>query len=535
MDLRTRRPRSDRISGRAYLDLLSAGTTLEGPLFGGGAFLLSSRLLHDLGAPALGGGASPYGYGDVLGRTEWEVGRNGRLFFTGFRNREEVDLDLSQSSEAAPASPDSPPPPEITLGSLLPGGRARWGNGALVAGYEGQVGKTVAELRVAASRYEARLPLGDSLPFFAHGHSGRVRGTLDFSRPLAEGNLRFGVSFDHFTSRYHAQELTPESTFPDTQAETDGSTGGAYLEATRPLTPDVQLRAGLRADHFSEDPGLRLSPRLAVTWLLTDEAALTLAAGRYHQYSTLSMEELRGSVGEAGEGSSFATTGMRMSVGTANHLLVSLDQILAPGLRLGLEGFVKEFQDVPGAEGTSLNASGVDLRVARQGERASGWLGYTLTWFWSSQGSLSGDGSGFSGRHLLSAGLTAKLTDRTGLLLRVSYGDGLPYTSIPILRDGTFAGVAEAAQLNTDRVLNDAPVSSTGPDQGFLRIDAEIYGSFRPSWLGPGSQIRPYLKVLNALNRRDALFYHFDRWRDQGPTPLADLPVLPILGVEWRF
>jgi hypothetical protein len=54
-------------------------------------------------------------------------------------------------------------------------------------------------------------------------------------------------------------------------------------------------------------------------------------------------------------------------------------------------------------------------------------------------------------------------------------------------------------------------------------------------WFGRDVVLRPYLKVLNALNRRDALFYHFERWRDQDPRPLADLPLLPVMGVEWRF
>jgi hypothetical protein len=534
MDLRTRSPRGGRVQGRAYLDLLSGGTTLEVPLPGSGGLLLSSRLLHNLGAPALGRGASPYGYGDLLGRAEWGLGRDARLFITGFWNREEVDLDLSASA-LSQGSPSEAPTPEIKLGTLLPDGQARWGNGALVAGFEGLLGGTLAEVRLAASRYEASLPLGDSIPFFAHGRSGRIRATVDLSRPVPWGSLRFGASFDRLTSNYSARELDPESSLPDTELETEGITGGAYLEATRPLSHAVRLRAGLRLDHFSEDPGLRLAPRLAVTWLLTDAAALTLAAGRYHQYSTLSIEELRGTLDGGEGGASVAAAGLGMGVGAANHLLVSLDQLLAPGLRLGLAGFVKEFQGISGSAGTSLNASGVDLRVARQGERTSGWLGYTLTWFWSSQGTFGGDGSRFSGRHLLSAGLTAKLTNRTGLLLRVGYGDGLPYTSIPLFRDESLAGASQPAALNTDRVLNDASGVTEGPDQGFLPVDAEIYRTFTPSWLRPGSEIRPYVRVLNALNRRDALFYHFDRWRDHDPRPLADLPLLPVLGVEWRF
>ncbi|MFC1659835.1 carboxypeptidase regulatory-like domain-containing protein [Gemmatimonadota bacterium] len=534
MDLRTRTPRRDRIRGRASLDFLSGGATLEGPLLGGGV-LLSSRALHDLGAPILGRGPSPYGYGDVLGRAEWEVGNHARVFVTGFWNREEVDLDLSGNRGSLGPAPEAAAP-EVSLGALLPDGHARWGNRALVTGTEVEIDGTLLELRFAASEYEARLPLGDSVPFFAHGTSGRLRGTLDFSRPFRSGALRFGASLDRLNSRYQALELDPNSSIPDAEMASEGITGGVYLEATRPLSQDLQLRAGLRADHFSEASGLRLAPRIAVTWLLTDAAALTLAAGRYHQYSTLPIEELRDAFDEEAGGVADPSSGLALGVGASNHLLVALDQLLAPGLRLGLEGFVKEFQGVTGAAGNSLKASGVDLRVARQGERASGWLGYTLTWFWSSSGDILGGGSRFSGRHLLSAGLTTRLTDRTGLLLRVGYGDGLPYTSIPLFNDAApQAGADREKELNTDLVLNDAPGFSASPDQGFLRVDAELFGTFSPHWLGQNMELRPYIRVLNALNRRDALFYHFDRWRDQGPRPLADLPLVPLIGVEWRF
>jgi hypothetical protein len=44
------------------------------------------------------------------------------------------------------------------------------------------------------------------------------------------------------------------------------------------------------------------------------------------------------------------------------------------------------------------------------------------------------------------------------------------------------------------------------------------------------------VKVLNALDRRDALFYHFDRNAQNPATrPLAPLRILPVIGVEWRF
>ncbi len=47
--------------------------------------------------------------------------------------------------------------------------------------------------------------------------------------------------------------------------------------------------------------------------------------------------------------------------------------------------------------------------------------------------------------------------------------------------------------------------------------------------------IRPYLRIVNALGRRDALFYYFEPWRSSEAQPLIESAVLPILGFEWRF
>ena len=191
-----------------------------------------------------------------------------------------------------------------------------------------------------------------------------------------------------------------------------------------------------------------------------------------------------------------------------------------------------------GTGGQSLNASGVDLRVAREGRKAAGWLGYTLTWFWASDGIISSGNSPFSGRHLLSAGFTTSVTDRTGLRIRASYGDGLPFTSVPVVRANALAPTTETVPTFNaagDQVLNSAPELTVGPDEGFLRMEVEIFGRWSPTISGRTMELRPYLRVLNALNRRDALFYHFDPWRSDGPEPLADLPFLPLLGLEWRF
>ena len=74
----------------------------------------------------------------------------------------------------------------------------------------------------------------------------------------------------------------------------------------------------------------------------------------------------------------------------------------------------------------------------------------------------------------------------------------------------------------------------TEPHEPYIRVDAQVsrtfdseIGDFAFHWM-------PYLKVINALNRRDAIFYHYNRDVGQAQ-PLADLPIVPIAGMEWKF
>ena len=523
LDLRTREPRRDRWQTSGALDLLSARAVVEGPVGSRGGVLLGSRALHGGGTGLLGRGPTPYGYGDALLRVQFEPLEGHTVRGTGFLNRESVRLDLPVTLSAS------------ELGSVvgvLPDG-ASWGNQVATLSWTRVAGGALAELQGSWSGYQAELPLRGERPVLADGSTDRGRLSAGISHGLGPWQVGYGVSVDHTRIELEARRLDPQAPSIFREAGT-ATTAGGYVEGARALGPEFHLRAGLRLDHFP-GVGRRLAPRGALTWLPAPGSTVTLAAGRYHQL-------IRGDEAQAGvllqerpgEVGLMAGTPLFQVLG-ASHLVLSLENQLTPAVRLGVDGYVKSFSGIAGAGEAPLRSSGLDIRAQREGERLRGWLGYSLSWLWAEEGGGQGEeATPFTGRHLLTAGIAGDLGERAGLELRVSFGDGLPLTGIEV---GEAAGPVRGGYTST--LGGSSDVGSTpllgGAVHQFLRVDGVVHGVVHPRVAGRRLELRPFLKLLNALDRRDALFYYFEPWRQDGLRPLATLSVLPVIGIEWRF
>ena len=520
LDLRTRSPRRDRLRASAAVDLLTASGAVEGPLGGRGGFLASARGLHDVGSGPLGG-ERPYGYADVLLAAEYEPGAGHHIGVTAFRNAEAVLLDYT-------VAPDD----------------ATWSNRALSLSYEGRVGGARVRALAAAGDYDASLPLqpagSDSLPpaaaLLATGANRRARllAELEWGGPDARAVV--GLSHNHMEAAYGARD--PMAGVGTSTTATHATTG-FHMDAARLLAPEVTLRAGVRADLFP-DGELAFAPRARLAWTFDPRALLTVAVGRYHQPTRTPDVEVERTLQEVV--SSDLSAPQLLPVARADHVVVSLDQLLAGRVRLGLHSYWKGYEGLAAAsnEGESVRSSGVDLRLSSAGEREVVWIGYGLSWFWSDR-DLSGYSRDFAGRHLLTAGVSSDLWGPVRGEFRVAYGAGLPYTAIPFRSlDLTLETAAPVAPTDPDPGGHPSPVSADSPlleglDEDFLRLDFELHAQLTPRWRGRSWNVRPYIRVLNALRRRDALFYAFQPWRADSLIPLAERPFLPVAGVAITF
>jgi hypothetical protein len=510
MDLETRSGRENRIQGSASLDMVSARGVIEGPVAGGLTMLVGGRGVHGMGAEPFVDNPFPYRYGDGVARIDLDLGAGRSLSATGFFNRESVTLDSLRGVAEA----------------------ASWGNAAGSLRYGGTIAGAEALLTLGAGSFGTRLPIGGLPPLLTEGTARRVRAAADVVRTFGAVRVSFGGSFDGM--RYMQQVWSERTEASDSlvfESATDGAVGAGYVAFDASPLPRVRIRAGTRASRFTRRPDVLLAPRIALTLLLTEKAALTVAGGRYHQFVRATREPF------ALLGALVASPGeeQRLAVASADHFQVALDQEFGEGIRLGLEGFYKSFTGLPSVPRSQAEASGVDVWVRGNRGGMLGWLGYSLAWVWSGEEDALRPTHLFAGRQIVTAGLGGPLLRKGRFDVRIAYGSGLPFAAIPepeaanpVLGVSREDPVSFAAMVPT-------PSIPKPPDHPYVRVDAQLARTWEAAWRGFDFQVTPYIRVINALNRRDGIFYYYDRGAGAEARALAGLPLLPVVGLDWKF
>ena len=512
MDLETRAGRYSSEHASLSVDMLSARASMEGPIFERVSYLAGGRAVHGLGSqPFMHQGDFPYLYADGLVRVDVDLGRYGRIITTGFWNRESVRLDSLSGYKS----------------------QAVWGNEAGSFRYRGELAGSNAELTIGLGNFRTQLPVGGVRPLMTDGIARRTRVGLNLDRPVGPTHVHYGLQFDRLKYEYRAWPR-PRTIREDSlvlQADGAGEVAGSYFDIAWQASKRVQFRGGVRADVFSTDPTVRLAPRASATLVLSDRASLTLAGGKYRQYVRAADQPLT----LLGTVIPDSVRPEPLNIASASHAVLTLDQELGEGIRLGIEGFYKQFEGLVTADANRAQASGLDLWVRRGSGRLTGWLGYSLAWIWSHEDDVVAH-ENFAGRHLVSAGIGGPLGNQGRFDLRVAYGGGLPYTAIP-------EPEAPPVFTTTTRFMGPDPSPNpeispvpSAPNEPYLRVDLQVARTFISNVRGFAFEWTPYFKLLNALDRRDALFYHFDRNAEAPEArPLAPLPIIPVLGFEWKF
>ena len=183
-----------------------------------------------------------------------------------------------------------------------------------------------------------------------------------------------------------------------------------------------------------------------------------------------------------------------------------------------------------------MRSSGLDLWVDYRADDWSLWGGYGLafTWSRSDEGLFT---EKFAGRHLFSGGLSAPLPSDVRLDVKMATSAGLPFTPIPtpVEPEATASRAPAGGPSPRFSVTGGDQLLASGPEGSYLRLDVKLSRSWPLHLLDSDFELTPYVQVLNALDRRDALFYEIDARDDLEPRALSAVPLLPVAGVEWRL
>ncbi len=517
LDLEIREGDADRFRIAGAADLLGGSVRAEGPLGPAGRVLVSGRALHGLGYPFITNEPEmPYGYGDALARIDYRLGP-GTLSATGFWNRESVLLDIGRLEDTGAVE------------------SAYWGNLASSVSYRVPVGGGTFTLRGAYGRFGTGIPLPrdkelDPRASFADvlGRTSRTRAEALFESGGNKIRWAAGGGFDtHETLLDQRSVLGGRTAHVLASVLARANVTAGWGEAIWRVAPELEVRGGFRASYFAPAARAKLAPRGTVTWHITDAADLRLSAGRFFQIvrgpeSILSSDLTGPTVGRilpAIDGGVPPFQPPAPNVAGATHIVVGFENAFENGVDFGFEGYYKFFENLPNAN--HLISSGGDLWVQAKEGPVRGWVGYSIAWVWTNDPE---DETPFVGRQLLSGGLSAE-TNGFDFGVRLAYGAGLPFASVSRAR--------ETKGVNAD---DPVPTLSGAPEDSYLRLDAEISRRWVASVGNSLLVIAPYVRVLNALDRRDALFYQ------AGPdetlaraAPLASVPVIAVFGVAWSF
>lgn len=115
-----------------------------------------------------------------------------------------------------------------------------------------------------------------------------------------------------------------------------------------------------------------------------------------------------------------------------------------------------------------------------------------------------------------------------GRILFVPYASpgGLPHDDYTALVSGALAPLGlgiEGIHASSDpaRAVREAEGIFIGGGNTFLLLREQA--------------LYPYFRIINALDRSDALFYSSEGDPSLEPRPVGSIPILPVLGIEWRL
>ena len=351
--------------------------------------------------------------------------------------------------------------------------------------------------------------------------------TLEFGIEAAREMMNYDVYMGPDTNS--VGEVTSALEF---MKEFTTAKGGAYVSHSWTPTEALTTSVGMRAEYFSVNGDLTVSPRASVVYRATDQLRLKGAFGIYHQ--TLPMALL-----------AHDPRNESLPSVQSTHYVLGADYMLTDDTKLTVEGYVKQYRDLPlnpqrpmvsiideasgdnhfGNYGELLangegRSHGVELLL--QKKLAEDFYGLvSASYIRSSYRDANGEWRVrlFDNKYLFSVVGGGRPNHLGEVSVRFNMAGGTPYTPLDL---------TESARQNRTVRDNSKFMAERYPDYHTLNVRVDR------RFLFDRSNLVIYLSVLNAYNRDNVADYYWNRVKKAQGAQLQ-LGLIPILGVEWEL
>lgn len=498
MEFRTRAV-ADRARAWGEVDALAARAGFEAPV-GRGGVLASGRRVNSEIIEWIAGRPLGYAYADALARADLLSTDRDRVHATAFATGEAITIPRDLGED-----------------------RASWRNIALSAGWT-RTGSVETAVGLSHSGASADLPYLRASA--AHVVSAVDRTALTAARRThGVRSTMIGIDIEriHFGRRTRgiasAAVLAASGCGADAMClDADMMLVAGYGEVGWQPWPGWRMAGGLRLGYNTGHRRVDVLPRVSVTAIVSDATALTLSAGRYSRATVLDMRPRDDAVIPLLDMDGSRSLTPQTVVATATHAQLSLTR-RTTRTATGASAIVRRHDAAPGLRARTV--PGLDVWWLR----SAGPLEVSIGWSYLRRPSGSADEEGvLRDRHVLAASV-ARSAGPARLQLSAAWATGLPFVSLAL-------DDPDAAPLLAG---DDAPPFRASPDGNYLRIDAGATATWRVRWLDRETAVTPYVKLINALGRRDALFFFRESGAGGQLRALAAVPLVPTLGIRWLF
>ncbi|MBC7925566.1 MAG: TonB-dependent receptor [Bryobacteraceae bacterium] len=541
-------------SGRVSLGSAGVGLILEGPLRKDrGSWVFSGkRSFLDAFTKDIGLGGVPVNY-NFNTKALYDLSPRDRVWLVNFTGVDSIRLGATDTQREADPDRD----PELDLLDIrYEGWRTATGvNWQRLFGTRGVglLGLSHSEASVSQS-FKDLLKFGLSAasvpeliaatPILFRENSREGETTIKYDLtgylPLVE-KIQVGGSFKTFRIRYNTEQPfgqdSPYSAIQNVnpfflRQNLLAYQTGAYLQSTRNLTPRLNLTWGGRFDHYQVIEKSRFSPRLGLSYRLTEKLSLRSSYGIYYQQPLFLVIET-------------FPQNRGLNPIRANHYVAGVSYALRPTVRFTFEAYQKDYSNYPASTqfpSFSLANAGDTFAVAdlllpyTSGGRGrvrgvefflekrfrERWYGQTNVAF-SRTRHAGLDGILRPGTYdypvIFNLVGGYQINSKWDLSTRFVYLSGKPYTPFDEnLSSQQNRGVFDLNRVNGMRA----------PD--YLRLDVRVDRTFTVR----GKPLLLFVGVQNATDRRNIAQAAWDRQRNEVRFN-RQLGIFPLIGLDWKL